>query len=397
MPVRKQTLFRGCLIMSGILMLGLMATVILSETNLQCGPLALVNGFLIDGTGTAPVSHAAIVVKGGKVIAVGKKGQVLIPNNARVIDISGNTIMPGFINAHVHGAFNAARLAEWAQTGVTSVRDMSANGHSIDSIKSFRDSVINRSDCARLFTAGLMIGVPGGYGCLYITSPEDAREKVTALINAGVDAIKISLEDGYAGTSGLPMLSPEELRAIIDTAHERGKRVTVHITQARYLQQAVEAGVDEIAHLAYDPIPAAVLEMMVRKKIDLIPTFTIFRYYGAPIDTCIANLHNFIKAGGRVALGNDIGGPPMGYEPGIPMYEIECMQKAGMTPMEIIVAATRNGAHVCDQERVLGTLERGKIADILVVEGNPLQDLNALRNIRLVMKDGTVIRNQISP
>ncbi len=386
--------FKGCFLLAGMAICGLMATTVFSKINSRSNPLALVNGFLIDGTGAAPISHAVVLIEDGKVAAVGRNGEVAIPKNAKVIDVSDHTIMPGFINAHVHGAFNAGRLAEWAQSGVTSVRDMSANGKTIDDIKNFRNN-LNRSDCARLFTAGFMITVPGGYGCLPVTSPEDARKKVTMLINAGVDAIKISLEDGYAGRSGLAKLSPEELREIITTAHKRGKRVTIHITQAQYLKQAVEAGVDEIAHIACDPIPMDVLQRMARENIYMIPTFTIFRHYGAPIDQCVNNLRQFIQAGGRVALGNDTGGFE-GYDPAMPMYEFECMQKAGMTPMDIIVAATRNGAYVCNQAGTLGTLEGGKNADVLVVEGDPLQDLNALRKVRLVVKEGKIIRNRLN-
>ncbi len=391
---KKKPFLRRIFVLAGIVIFGLATVITFSANNHRSGPLALVNGMLIDGTGADPIPRATLIVKNGKITAAGKTGEVVIPKDATIIDISNKTVLPGFINAHVHGAFNPARLAEWAQSGVTSVRDMSANGKTIAEIKKLRNQ-LDRPDCARLFSAGLMIGVLGGYGCLYVTSSEDARAKVLKLIDAGVDAIKVSLEDGYAGRSGLPKLSSEELRVIIETAHERDKRVTIHITQAQYLEQAVTAGVDEMAHISWDPIPIDVLKRMVRANIYMVPTFTIFRYYNAPVDQCILNLHNFIQAGGRVALGNDTGGLE-GYEPGMPMFEIECMQKAGMTPMEIIVSATRNGAYVCDQAENLGTLEKGKIADLFVVDGNPLQDMNVLRKVTLVLKEGKIIRDRIN-
>ncbi|MCL6591112.1 MAG: amidohydrolase family protein [Firmicutes bacterium] len=377
----------------GISVLGLSSVTGFSQSKPQAGPLALINGTLIDGTGAAPILHAALVIENGKVLAAGKMEQITIPKDAKVINVKNNTIMPGFFNAHVHGAFNAERLKEWAQAGVTSVRDMSANIGSVNEIKNLRKN-LDRPDCARLYTTGPIITTVGGYGGLPVASPEDGRKKTLMLINAGVDAIKISLEDGYAGASGLPKLSQDELRAIISTAHKLGKRVTVHITQARYLKQAVAAGVDEIAHIAYDPVPDEVLQTMARKNIYLIPTFTIFRHYNAPIENCIANLQKFIKAGGRVALGNDTGGFE-GYEPGMPMYEIECMQKAGMTPMEIIVAATRNGAYVCNQADTLGTLKAGMTADLWVAQGNPLEDLNVFSKALLVIKGGKIVINKL--
>lgn len=357
--------------------------------------IALVGGSLIDGTGAAPIPQATLIIQDGKVAAVGATGQVPIPKEAKIIKLKKNaTILPGLINAHVHGAFDANRLQTWAQAGVTSVRDLQTHGETVAQIMALRAGSLNRENYARIFTAGPMITVPGGYGNLFVASPADAREKVLDLINAGVDVIKISLEDGYAGTGGLPKLTPDELAAIITAAHERGKRVSLHITQARYLEQGVAAGVDEIAHLPYDPVPTPVFQDMVRKNIYLTPTLTVFRNFGAPIPICIANLRDFIQAGGQVALGNDFMGGPGLFETGIPMYEIECMRQAGMTPMEIIVAATRNGAYVCGQADHLGTLEPGKNADVLVVKGDPLQDLNVLGRVLLVIKAGKLIRSK---
>jgi imidazolonepropionase-like amidohydrolase len=132
---------------------------------------------------------------------------------------------------------------------------------------------------------------------------------------------------------------------------------------------------------------------MVAKGIYLVPTFTVFRNYNAPIQTCVENLRRFVELGGQVALGNDYGGGPGQFELGIPMYEIEMMSQAGMTPMQIIVASTLNAARVSHVENELGTLEPGKIADVLVVKGNPLQDLNALRNVQMVIHSGVIIRN----
>ena len=147
-----------------------------------------------------------------------------------------------------------------------------------------------------------------------------------------------------------------------------------------------------VAHVPYDVVSEAAWQHMAAKGIYMTPTFTVYRNFEAPVSICVDNLRNFVAQGGKVALGNDYGGGPGEFELGIPMYEIEKMSEAGMTPMQIIVASTLNAAHVSGIEEQVGTLEPGKIADVLVVEGNPLQDLEALRNIRLVMHEGVIIR-----
>jgi imidazolonepropionase-like amidohydrolase len=365
----------------------------------QNNPIALVDGILIDGTGAKPIEHSVVIIKGDKIVEVGTVGHVSIPDNAKIIELNGASVLPGFINAHVHDSFNPDKLSTWAIHGVTSVRDMAIHIKSIDEIiktLALRSGELNKPTYARLFSAGPMIGVPGGYGgYIEISSPEEAINTVKRLIEGGADAIKISLEDGFAGQHNLPKLTPEEIKAIVHTAHSFGKRVTLHVTQAKYLEQGINLGVDEIAHIPWDSIPMPVIRSMIEKNIYLVPTFTVFRNYGAPIQRCISNLHNFVKAGGQVILGNDFDGGIGTFESGIPMYEIECMKKAGMTPMEIIVSSTRNGAYACDQLKNIGTIEAGKFADILIVKDNPLIDMNALADIRAVIKNGNIIVDHI--
>jgi imidazolonepropionase-like amidohydrolase len=156
----------------------------------------------------------------------------------------------------------------------------------------------------------------------------------------------------------------------------------------------VDAGVDDIAHVPYDVVSDDVWQKMVAKDIYMTPTFTVYRNYHAPIATCVSNLRNFVEQGGQVALGNDYGGGPSEFELGIPMYEIEQMSESGMTPLQIIVASTKNAAIVSGIEDQVGTLEAGKIADVLVVSGDPLEDLENLTNLRLVIHNGTIIRDE---
>jgi imidazolonepropionase-like amidohydrolase len=357
--------------------------------------LALVNGSLIDGTGAAPVRGAVVLIAGDRIVAAGPAARVEVPAGVETVDVAGATILPGFINAHVHYAFDRANLAAWARGGVTTVRDESASVSQVSGLKAFRAEAASDPKNAGLISAGTMLAVLGGYGYLYFSSAAAARSDVQAEIGSGVDAVKVALEDGYAGTRGLPKPTPEELRAIVDTAHAAGLPVSGHITQAAYFQPMLDAGVDDIAHLPYDPIAEASLQEMVDRGVYVIPTFTVFRNYGAPMDGCVDNLRRIVALGGMVALGNDYGGGPGEFELGMPMYEIEMMSRAGMTPMQIIEAGTRNGAHVLRRDSDLGTIEPGKLADVLVVGGDPLADLHELSSVRLVVHGGAVIRDEI--
>ena len=133
---------------------------------------------------------------------------------------------------------------------------------------------------------------------------------------------------------------------------------------------------------------------MVEADAYWVPTLELWKGVGYGLGNHVVdNLHRFVEAGGKVALGTDYAGAPnVDFDLGMPIHEIEWMQEAGMTPMQIIVAATRNSAHVCNLEHEIGTLEVGKIADVLVVEGDPLQNIHALTNAKLVLRDGVVIR-----
>jgi imidazolonepropionase-like amidohydrolase len=358
--------------------------------------LALVNGLLIDGTGSEPVPDAVVLIQDGKILAVGARSRIHVPPKAQVVDVQGGAILPGFTNAHVHDGFNPANLKAWAQGGVTTIRDEGAgNLYVLRDLFTKRDGVLNQPEYARIVSAGGMLGASNGYGSIFVSSEEEARKAILQELNWGADLIKVSEEDGYAGKTGLPRLSSDILQSIVRITHEHGTKVSAHITQAKFMQMVVEAGVDDVAHMAYDPVPAATFEAMVKKDIYLTPTFTVLRDFDA-IGASVDNLHQFVAVGGKVALGNDYGGgKSMKYfELGIPMYEIEMMQQAGMTPMQIVVASTLNAAHVCNRDKDLGTLEAGKIADVLVVRGNPLRDLKTLKNVLLVIKGGQLIRQE---
>jgi imidazolonepropionase-like amidohydrolase len=366
------------------------------------GTLALANGTLIDGTGADPVPDGVVVVQDGRITAVGPRDRVDTPTEARVVDVDGATILPGFINAHVHAAYDEDTLEAWAKGGVTTVRDLGAFGPYSAELFDFRDEVNEKLHCARLVAVGSFINVAGGYPIVYwdgnavtIESPEDARQKVHQLIDDGADVIKTAIESGVTfGQSGWPLLSPEEAAAIVEAAHERDTPVSVHVTVSRDLERALDAGMDEIAHMVTDWVPDELIARMADSDTYWVPTLELWQgvsrnysvNYGA---MTINNLGRFVEAGGRVALGTDYAGAPnIEFDLGMPIHEIGWMQEAGMAPMDIIVAATKYAAHVCNLGQEIGTLEPGKAADILVVDGNPLEDIHALAETKMVFREG---------
>jgi len=232
---------------------------------------------------------------------------------------------------------------------------------------------------------------------LTVNSADDAREKVDQLLDDGADLIKIMMESGKTFGRVIPVLSPSEGAAIVQVAHGRGIPVTAHAMDASDLERALDAGVDDVAHMIWDPLPDELVARMVENDVFWVPTLELYRYITRDAQNgwdqkAIGNLRRFVAGGGKVALGTDFAGYGAEFELGMPMLEIESMQEAGMTPMQIIVAATRNAAHVCNLGSEIGTLEAGKKADILVVDGDPLTDIRALARTTLVLRDGIVIR-----
>jgi imidazolonepropionase-like amidohydrolase len=361
--------------------------------------LALVNGTLIDGTGADPLFDAALVIQEGRIIAVGPRGEINLPDDTRIIDVQGATILPGFINAHVHLGFDEEKLEAWAQGGVTTVRDLGAFGST--DLFSRRDVLLMDNRHARLVAAGPIVTVPEGYPMvpwgvkgLPVTSPEDAASKIHGLLDDGADVIKIAVEGGYIFRAKIPVLSAEEAAAIVSVAHERGTTVSAHVTASQDLWRALDAGVDDIAHMITNPLYDGLIEQMLENDVYWVPTLELWKNVGYGDRRAIANLAKFVEAGGKVALGTDYAGYNAEFDLGMPITEMELMQKAGMTPMQIIVAGTKNAAHVCNLDHELGTLEAGKIADVLVVESDPLEDIHALTNIRMVVHNGVVIRDE---
>ena len=360
--------------------------------------LALINGNLIDGTGAPPLPNAVVIVKDGVIVDVGHRNETQIPPETRIINLRGSTVLPGFINAHVHNGYRDSNLKAWAQAGVTTVRDLGGNPQ--NDLFSWRDAALRNVQNARLVAAGPMVTVPGGYPMvpwgaptgLPVLSPEDAREKVNRLLDDGADVIKIALEGGESFNRQIPMLTPEEAAAIVDATHQRGTYVPAHVLVSGDLEKALDAGVDDIAHMVWDIPDHNLIERVIKEGVFWVPTLEL--WYAVDPDLGAAasnNLSRFVQAGGKVALGTDYDGYDAPFDLGMPIREIRWMQAAGMTPMQIFVAATKNAAVVCNLDHQVGTLEKGKSADLLIVDGDPLKDIEVLLNLRMVINRGEII------
>lgn len=365
--------------------------------------MALVGGTLIDGTGADPIPDAVVVIRDGHIQSVGTSRDAL-PTDVMKINVAGATVLPGFINAHVHSHYDEKNLKAWAQAGVTTVRDLSGPYFTISDPFSHVGKLNQEKSNARLLAAGPMVTVADGYPIvpwggrgLEVSSPEDARVKVNALLEDGADIIKIALEGGTI-LPGDPtkMLTQDEARTIVEVAHERDTLVSAHVTSADDLPLALDAGVDDIAHMVADGLPPEIARRMVAQDIYWVPTLELWKCVGGGYRTAaVQNLSLFVREGGKVALGTDFNGYNCAWQLGMPITEMELMGEAGMTPMQIIVAGTMNAAHVCNMENDLGTIEEGKIADVIVVAGDPLVDIHNLLNVRMVIHDGIMIRNEI--
>jgi imidazolonepropionase-like amidohydrolase len=362
--------------------------------------LALIGGTLIDGTGNPPLRNSVIIIQNGKIVDVGSAEKLDIPDKAEIRTLPGTTILPGFINSHIHRGYNLKNLKAWAQNGVTTVRDLGGNPR--NNLFLFRDKSLKDPQNARLVSAGPMVTVPEGYptvpwgssSALPVTSPADARSKVSALLDDGADIIKIALDSGSSFNRIIPMLSKEEAEAVVDVTHSRGTLVSAHVLVSRDLEFALEAGVDDIAHMVFDSLSDNLIRKVIDNGVYWVPTLELWHNVNPELGKlAILNLSRFVKAGGHVAMGTDYDGYNALFDLGMPIRELKWMKEAGMTPIQIIVASTKNAAHVCNLSDKLGTIEKGKMADILIINGDPLEDLENLLNVKMVIHGGSVIRD----
>jgi imidazolonepropionase-like amidohydrolase len=369
----------------------------------------LLNATLIDATGAPALPNAAIGIREGRIAAIGDTATFAYSSTSPIRDLSGATLLPGFVNAHAHvNGLTDDQLRQWTRAGVTTLRDLASPNELI----ARRDQLAASADPSlpRLLVSGPLVTVPGGHpfqvssavlrvNAIAVSGTAEAQATTEMLVASGIDQIKIAVS-GRTDVSW-PELSDAEIQTITETARAYGLRVTAHVDRSSGLRRATRNGIHDAAHSPRDRIPDDLIAEMIERDVALVPTIAVYealadsrgqvvqwRRITQPI--MYDNLRRFAAAGGLLALGDDYGGVP-GMPLGMPMDEIKHWFKAGLSPMEIIIAATRNSAIVAGLGAELGTVEVGKRADLLAVAGDPLSDLQALNRPLLVLRDGVII------
>ena len=384
----------------------------------------LTGGTLIDGTGRAPVPNVSLVLQDEKIQEV-KPGPApdFDPQQVEVLDLSGKTILPGLIDAHVHmcvlerkdgddvdvptetsAAVAAVQNAKAALlNGVTTLRDVGAPYYANIKIR----DLIQKGYVPgpRVAACGSAISMTGGHGAgisMEVDSPDEARKAVRQMRKAGADFIKL-MANGLSVNS--PELTEAEMRAAVETAHDAEMKVAAHASVWRAVDNALAAGVDTIEH-GYT-LSEENVETMLERGTILIPTLATVRQVaklGAEdpnwkdkmdavyrrLETAMECLGLAYSAGVKFALGTDGSARPL-LRVGEVVAEFEALLEVGLSHMEAIQAGTAGAAEALGWEERLGTIEAGKLADITVVNGDPLKDIRALGDIHMVIKDGVTV------
>jgi imidazolonepropionase-like amidohydrolase len=362
---------------------------------------------LYDGAGDKALKDATLLISGEKLVYVGPNSKVPSYEAVDTIDGKGMFVLPGLIDLHVHGLVDEKTLFSFLANGVTSVRDLASDVFEALEWKAREQSGLIASP--RLFISGPVLTCQKGYPenvwgpkiASRVQGRYQSQEKVRKLIGMGMDVIKIGLEHELG-----PCLSDTEVGAIVAAAHALSKRVTVHITNEEDFRTCIQAGVDEVAHVPSRPVSDELWKEAVKKKIMIIPTlhahagwaeewkrradhpFGQYCQHGfkAGHHQCQKNLERFLSLGGKAAYGTDAGNPHMPF--GVSVKEWKDLQSTGLKPIQCLKMATSEAAKVLGAEEKLGTLEKGKFADLGIYQHDPLKDPQNFRTLKLTMKGG---------
>ena len=410
-------------------------------------PIALIGGMLLDGHESPPIHDAVVVMHGREIVAANARSRVTIPADAHRIDTRGKTILPGLVDLHVHvdlighGEYNdyyafiggTQRLPEvmpiatkqMMRAGVTSAVDLGTPFHILETRAQIEAGEIPGP---RLLISGPWItrvsmdGIPAEYQ-LVVSNPAQARRKVRDNVARGADVIKTWLG-----------LTREDLAAVVDEAHKLGVKVHSHLYRPEAIRDAIAAGVDVLQHVGSARTPAYpddLITTIAHRRIPIVQTvshriwvypatvafparlqdprlerdmpadiyaevqrsfkdihrLSYFDDIGSEIRNAERSGSQFIAAGATIGVGTDAASP-LNFHTEAMWREMAALVDLGMTPMQVISAATRTGAQIIDRADDLGTLEPGKLADLIVVDGDPLSDINAMGRVVVTVRDG---------
>jgi imidazolonepropionase-like amidohydrolase len=424
----------------GLALLALLPHLLLAQEPSTARELVAVRvGRLLDVRSGSYRQDQLILIEGDRVKSIGPAAQTQAPAGAKLVDLSNRTVLPGLVDSHTHltmspftGAYRALSMSVPRQTllgarnarvtleaGFTTVRNVGAWGYSDVALR----DAINAGDVPgpRVLVSGPPLSISGGHGDENLLAPEyhatgdgvadgvpAVIAKVRQNVKYGADVIKFMATGGVLSEGDNPALeqySPEEMRAIVETAHGLGRKVAAHAHGALGIRDAVLAGVDSIEHGSY--INEEDIQLMKQRGTYLVPTLYledwVFENYQkmgltesmlAKAKTVIpaarANEERAIREGVKIAFGTDAAV----YPHGLNAREFAVLVKLGMTPAAAIQTATVDAADLIGWSDRVGTLEPGKFADLIGVEGDPLQDVTTLERVRFVMKGGQVVKNE---
>lgn len=413
--------------------------------------LAIVGGRVIDGYGGPPIENGVVLVAGERIVAVGREGEVKVPDGTPVIDANGHTVLPGLIDMHVHlhivghgdykrwddlyGTKDASVVMPIAarqllSAGVTSARDLGARLEDILSVK--RRIAAGEIPGPRLFVTGPFIQheayeayeKPFRWG---VNGADDARQKVQRLIDAGVDMIKLIDQD---------QMTDAEVTAVVETAHKGGKPVVAHAHRMGEIRVGLKHGVDDFEHTGLGTAPAYpedILQQLrernsalywtptvsplytlyetgtvfperlddpawrafmpndmakeIRASLEHIPQLPYYALFPSRLPLLPAKFRQLRETGVRFMIGTDAGIPAM-FHNDATWREMVKFVEFGVSPMETIQSATLWPARFLRQEQNIGVLAPGRYADLILVHGNPLADMTVMRDVRVVIQGG---------
>ncbi len=406
--------------------LAVLAAALAFSSTVTAQTTVLTGATVIDGTGAGPQKDITIVMEGGRIREMGPASRITIPAGAEVVKLAGKFIVPGIINAHGHVANPDPELRQYALYGITTaVSQGTDSGDQL--VKARQEQLKGNVKGARVMTT------------LYrfeprpdVTTPEQARAKVDEIVGRGADLVKVWVESNYGARE---KISPEISRAVLEQSRKHGKVTTAHIYELADARMMIEAGLNVLAHSVRDQeVDAAFIALVKERNVSLIPTLTrdegLTAYAFSPswieepffrksvpdermqvlrgkvkeaqlkdplaprikagFEMNKHNLKRLSDAGARIAFGTDSGGPAnrffvQGY---FEHREMLLMVESGLTPMQVIQAFSKGSAEALRIDKDYGTLAAGKVADLLVLERNPLENISNMRTIQTIYMGG---------
>ena len=408
----------------------------------QAETTTLLAKMIIDGKSNKPLNANTLVIQNNKISRIGQRD--IIPANSRIIDLGEATLLPGFIDVHTHpfihgddyqtsalqnsSAYKSLRALKSVQhvlkAGWTSLRIMGDADQAYGPVDLKRAIDEGLFTGPRLAVAPHYLSITGGGGDvnyysheqsikpdgLIVDGPDEIRKAIRTEAKFGADWIKVLVTGAFQAAGNNPKnvhFSPEEMTVIMAEANRQGLPVAAHAHASAGIKQAIKAGARSIEHGTY--IDDEAIRLMKKHGTYFVPTIYVGDYYYEVTKTLRAQDINdeyfdnyrsiFLKmigkahkAGVKIAVGVDLG--DLKYDRNVYVREMKVLVEAGLSPMEAIQAGTRVGAELLGWDDQLGTLEVGKLADIVAVAGNPLQDISALEKVKAVVLNGQLVHQQ---